>query len=127
MPNSARLGKHVDTHGLQVEWNDLVLTSSSLTGQLLPPGGMSGNPGGAGSLFVDIYNVNLTSDDSAIEQVTLSDGVSTVTWMVSTSPVNDVAQTPYRFRTDRGLAISASAITSGKHIACSIRGVLSKT
>jgi len=111
--------------GKQLVWNSVALTSAAPTAMVLPPGGASG---GDGTYFIDVYGIALSSSDSTtIQQVVLSDGVNSVTWQISTSPIMDDALTPYRFLAKNGLVVSVGGVTAGKTINVSLRGVASKT
>jgi hypothetical protein len=130
MTYPAKLGKNIPPLGQQMVWSSVQLVLGGLTTLLMPPNGISGQAPltlAQGGAFADVYAVTLTSSDATIEQVVLSDGTNTVTWQVGTSPVNDVPQTPYRFAAGRPLYVSASAVTSGKAINVTMRGVVTRT
>jgi hypothetical protein len=126
-----KLGKKIPPEGQQVVWSSVALTSSGLTAMIMPANGQSGQAaipaGGAGALFSDIYGVNLTSNDTTIQAVTLSDGFNSITWQVGTSPVNDAPPTPHRFRAGQPLFVSAGAVTAAKSINIQMRGVVTRT
>jgi hypothetical protein len=125
-----KLAKNIPPLGQQMVWSSVQLVLGGLTTLLMPPNGISGQAPltlAQGGAFADIYSVNLTSSDATIQQVVLSDGINNVTWQVGTSPVNDGGQTPFRFAPGQPLYVSASAVTSGKAINVTMRGVVSKT
>ena len=137
MSYPGKLGKHLPSEGQQAVWSSVQLALGGLTAMLMPAGGISGATtasltaavaaGSAGLPFTDIYSISLTSDDTTVNAVTLSDGVNSVTWRVGTSPVGDSGRTPYRMAAGAPLFVSANAVTSGKTINVAMRGVVTRT
>lgn len=128
MPVANKFGKKVPADGFQQAWQNVLLTSSGLTAQVFPAGGTSGSTPGANPLWLDVYGVAITSNDTAIEQVTLSDGSNSVTWFVGApSGIVDVGPMPYRFNAKAPLVVSAGAVTAAKTISVAVRGVVAGT
>lgn len=119
----SKVGKHIPSHGQQIALGNVVLTPSGLTA-LLVPNGISGNS----ARWLDIYDFDISSSDTAAQQVTLSDGVTSVVYFVaSPSPVDSNCCVPARFGYGLPLYVSAGTITTAKAISVVVRGVLSST
>jgi hypothetical protein len=125
--NQGKTGKHILSEGQQLVWQNVLLTSTGLTGPLLPAGGVSGAGPQATPLWVDVYGISITGNDTTIDQITLSDGANTITWFLTTTAIEDDAKVPYRFNANGGLTVSAASISSSKSVSFSFRGVISKT
>jgi hypothetical protein len=125
---SQKWGKHIPSHGQQLAWGQAALVNGGLTAMVMPNGGVSGNAVGTANLFFDCYGVTLTSSDTTVQAVTLSDGTNSITWQVGApSPVDGGAVVPYRFAAGCQLVASAGAVTSAKSINVAVRGVWTKT
>jgi hypothetical protein len=122
IPN--KLAKAIGPLGQQQIWGSAVLTSSGLTAQVAYPGGVQGGV----APFADVYSVSISSSDTVVQTVTLSDGVNSVTWQVGATPVADEAIVPYRFAGGGpGLVASAGAVSGGAAIDVTVRGIVSRT
>lgn len=82
--------------------------------------------------FVDAYSVVITTNDTATQLVTVSDGVTTLTYFVGGAttgnpPVVDQASVPVRFKKGTAITVTASAVTAAKTIAVNIRGLSTKS
>jgi hypothetical protein len=79
----------------------------------------------------DIYSLAISSDDTAVERVTISDGTTSLVYYVgggaANPPILDQAEIPVRFGKGLAITATASAVTAGKHIAVNLRGLTSKT
>ena len=81
--------------------------------------------------FTDIYSIVITTNDTATESVTVSDGVTTLTYFVGGSATNpptvDQASVPVRFKKGTAITVTANAVTAAKTIAINVRGLSSKS
>jgi hypothetical protein len=120
----AKVGKHIPSFGQQLAFGNATLQAGGLTA-LLVPNGISGQ---STSFWLDIYGIDISSSDSTAQTVTLSDGVTTVTYYVaSPSPIDSNCPVPVRFRQGAPLYASAGAGTSGRAISVVVRGVYAST
>jgi hypothetical protein len=82
--------------------------------------------------WTDIYSIVISTDDTSIDLVTVSDGTTSLVYYVGggsggNPPVVDQASVPVRFGKGIAITATASSVTAGKHIAVNIRGLTSKT
>jgi hypothetical protein len=81
--------------------------------------------------WTDVYTVLITTNDTAIQQITVSDGTKSIVYFVGGSggaiPVLDEGSTPVRFGKGLVITATAGAVTAGKSVVCNIRGLSSKT
>lgn len=100
------------------------LTSSGLTATLYAPG-VSGLPTDE---WTDVYDITITSSDTTVEQVQLTDGTLTLTYQISaTEPIDSNAVVPWRFGKGKTIYALAGAVTAAKAINVLVRGISSKT
>lgn len=99
---------------------------------LLVPGTLAANlfvP--LASNWTDVYSIVISTNDTAVQQVTLSDGTTSLSYFVGGGANNpviiDQGATPVRFKMGATIAVTAGAITTGKTIAVNIRGLVSRT
>ena len=115
MSTFAQLGK-------PLRFGSLLLIPGTLTGNLLVP---------LVDEWTDIYTIVVTTNDTAVLQVTISDGTTSIVYFVggstSNPPVLDQGSTPIRFRKGATIVATASAITAAKSVAINVRGLSSKT
>ena len=100
-----------------------VLTPGTLTLALITPGSDE---------FVDLYSVVISTNDTAIQTVTVSDGTNTLgTYFIGggapASSIVDIATVPVRGRRGGVITVTAGAITAAKSIAVKVTGLQSKT
>ncbi len=83
--------------------------------------------------WTDIYSIVSTTNETAIETLTISDGTTTLTYFVggggatTNPPIIDQSSIPVRFRKGAAITVAANAVTAGKSIAVNVRGLTSKT
>lgn len=81
--------------------------------------------------FSDIYSIVITTNDTATQLVTVSDGVTTLTYFVGGAATNpptvDQASVPVRFKKGTAITVTAGAVTAAKTIAVNVRGLSSKS
>lgn len=117
-------GKHIPPVGQANVWGQATLQAGGLSVMLIP-NGISGNNT---ARWLDVYGLDISSSDTVPQQVTLSDGVNSVTYYVAApSPIDSNCPVPFRFRQGAPLMCSAGGGTSGKAISVVVRGVLSST
>lgn len=83
--------------------------------------------------WTDLYSIVITTNDTASQTVTISDGTTSVGYLVGGSaggnnpPVLDQGATPVRFRKGATITATAGNVTAGKTIFVNARGLSSKT
>jgi hypothetical protein len=82
--------------------------------------------------FFDLYSVILTTNDTAIEQVVITDGTTTVaTYFIgggtTGQSIVDIATVPLRIKKGGVVTATATAITAAKSISVKVTGLVSKT
>ena len=83
--------------------------------------------------WLDLYTLHITSTDSAVNTVTVSDGTTTLTYYVGGNPggnnvpVYDQCSVPVRFKKGATVTVAAGAISSGKTVQVLARGLFSMT
>ncbi len=79
--------------------------------------------------FTDVYTVIISSNDTAIQQVTLSDGTNTlgVYQVPIGGTIVDVGTIPVRGKKGGNITAAAGAVTAAKTISVTVRALLSKT
>lgn len=81
--------------------------------------------------WVDVYTIVLSTNDTAVQTVSISDGTRTLKYYVGGSAVAFIAfdqgSVPIRFKKGTAISVSAGAVTAAKTIEVSIRGLASKT
>lgn len=80
--------------------------------------------------WVDIYGVTITSNDSALQTVTLDDGVNVINvfYVGAGQPaVLDIANIPSRARKGGAIRVTAGAVTAAKAINVKVSALISKT
>jgi hypothetical protein len=82
--------------------------------------------------WTDVYSIVATTDETATETLTISDGTTTLTYYVGgttgqNTPLVYQSSIPVRFRKGTAITVSVNAVTAGKHIAVNIRGLTSTT
>lgn len=79
------------------------------------------------NIWPDLYQVAISTNDTTIQQVTITDGTTTLIYFVggsaSNPPVVDQASIPVRFVKGATITATAGAVTAGKSIAVNIRGL----
>jgi hypothetical protein len=126
--NVPKIGKVVPAEGMALFWGNQSLVNGGLTAMIIPPGGNSGQAGATlTDNWMDVYGVAISSSDPAPNTITLSDGTSSISWIIGTSPIMDDVKIPYRFAKGAALTVSSSAVASTKAIQVSLRGICSKT
>ncbi len=108
--------------GKPLRFGSVSLVPGTLTGNLLVP---------QADEWTDIYTIVITTNDTAVQQVTISDGTTAIIYFVggaaSNPPVLDQGTTPIRFRKGATITATAGAVTAAKTIAINVRGLASKT
>lgn len=123
----APFSRHVPSVGHAILNGNAVLTNASPgpTTLVEAPGPTGNTPTGA---WCDIYGVCITSSDASEQTVTISDGTTSVEYIVAApSPICDDVIVPYRFAQGATLKATAGGVTSGKTISVIVRGVASWT
>jgi hypothetical protein len=116
--------KAVQPYGYHLLNVNLLLTSAGLTAAIVSPG-VSGVPTDE---YTDIHSVTISGNDTATQVVTLTDGVVTATYYVSTTArVVEQSLVPRRFGKGRQVVVSAGSVTATKTISVLVRGVTTKT
>lgn len=81
--------------------------------------------------WIEIYSVVISTEETAVRTVTITDGTITQTYLVGggvpNPPTLDQGAVPVRFMKGTTLTASADAVTAGKHISVMIRGLLATT
>lgn len=83
--------------------------------------------------FTDIYTVVITTNETAVRTVTLTDGVTSISYYVGGSaagvnvPVFDQGSVPLRFKPNTAVQVNATTVTAATQIYVNIRGVRSNT
>lgn len=83
--------------------------------------------------WTDIYAVQISSNDTSSNTITITDGTTTLTYLVggnaggSNPPVFDQGTIPVRFKPGGAITVASTGVTSGKNVQVSIRGLFSKT
>lgn len=82
---------------------------------------------------IDVYEVQINTNETALRTVTLSDGTFTVSYYVgggaggrNPSTIDD-ACVPIRFRPGQPITATASAVTGGTSIVVSVRAIVTAT
>jgi hypothetical protein len=95
------------------------LTSGSLSATLYTPISIA---------WTEMYSVIITSNDTAQQSVTITDGFTSVSYLVggnaSSVPILDTPTTPVVFRKGKPITVSAGAVTGGLTISVAVRGLL---
>lgn len=101
---------------------------------LLVPGTLSGvvyTP--VTGSWSDVYSIVITTNETAVRTVTISDGTTTLTYFVgggtggANPPVLDQGTTPVRFKAGTAITVTVAAMTAATTIAVNVRGLVSKT
>jgi hypothetical protein len=83
------------------------------------------------TVWTDVYSIVITSNDTAVELITISDGTLSLLYYVggttSNVPVMDQASIPYRMKRGQAITVTANAVAAGKTTAVNIRGLVSST
>ena len=80
--------------------------------------------------FFDLYGITLTSNDTALQAVTIDDGVSTIQIYyvgLGQPAVLDISAVPFRGRRGGQIRVTAGAITAAKNINVKVAGLITKT
>jgi hypothetical protein len=112
----SQLGKHMVN-------GSVTLTSGAPSAVIFTP---------ASDEWTDLYELAVTTDDSAIRSLTVSDGTTILTYAVGGTtgqnpPLVDQSSIPVRFKKGTAITVTASAVTAGKHIYTNARFLTSKT
>lgn len=80
--------------------------------------------------WTDVYSIVITSSDNQVNQLTISDGTTTLTYSVGAvatgNPIVDQGDIPVRFK--KGTAITAVILTAGTgKVFVNLRALTSKT
>lgn len=83
--------------------------------------------------ITDLYVVHITTNDTAVETITISDAVTTLTYFVggaaggNNQPLYDQAAVPLRFKKGATITVAANAVTAGKQTNVNMRWLFNKT
>ena len=81
--------------------------------------------------WVDVYSIVISTNDTASQTVTISDGTTNLAYIVggsgSNPPIVDQASIPVRFAKGATITATAGAVTGGKVIIVNILALTSKT
>lgn len=111
-------------YGKPLVSNVATLANGALSAVLVPP------PTGG---WFELYVLHITSTDTAINTVTVSDGTTTITYFTggmpggNNIPIYDQASIPVRFGKGATVTVAANAITAGKNVQVLARGLFTRT
>ena len=81
--------------------------------------------------WLDIYGVTVSTNDTALQQVSIADSTGTVLFYfvggANVPNLLDIATIPVRVRKGSAVTVTAAAITAAKTIGIKITGLRSKT
>jgi hypothetical protein len=83
--------------------------------------------------WVDVYSIVISTNDTATETVTVSDGTTSLAYLVggtatgANPPTVDQGTIPVRFKKAAVITATASAVSAGKSIIVNLRALTSKT
>ena len=81
--------------------------------------------------WLDIYGVTISTNDTALQQVTIADSTGTILFYfvggANVPNLLDIATIPVRVRKGSTVTVTAGAITAAKTIGIKITGLRSKT